>query len=674
MNGHRTLVTCGEIHYPRSTRAMWPVLLERSKALGLNMVATYVFWNFHETSRGNYDFTGERDLGHYLDLCQQKGLSVFLRVGPYICAEWNYGGFPPYLRDEPGITIRTMNAAYTARVEAFFHKLAAVVRPHFASNGGPVVLVQVENEYTNVAKRYGGEGQEYLRWIVELAKRVGLTTVPTTTCEGGAQGVIETSNGFTIPPERIAAVRKSHPGTPLLWTELYPAWYRVWGGRNPMPRDVREIAGAILDFVSRGGSGWNYYPWHGGSNFGRNPMYLQTTSYDFSAPIDEYGGITQTGVYLGQFHAFMQEHSSIFLEGYSSDSLDGEHRTTTWTKGSDQLLLVRGTDPKDARLLNGKGETLFDLNAVHSKVEHSYSETNWTTVPGGDEASSWTMWKESLPGVRQDKGVVSIEPIEQLLLTKDMTDYCWYSTMLLVAKAGAQEIVIPYGGDFFYVFVDDALVASSKLPLHEDRGAITPDDPVHPRVVANVSEEHHESGFRHAFTIPSLPEGAHRLDLLAVAIGMVKGDWQIASPMNFERKGIWEGVLFNGKPLRNWTMRAGLIGERSVSAPTKDENIWRATGTPQPLQWYRKQLAVPASLLSGSAVFRIDGNGLGKGMIWLNGKAVGRHWLIDASNAPETPSQRYYHVPSDWLRQSNELILFEEHAVLPTEVRLQVRA
>ncbi|WP_353073937.1 beta-galactosidase [Tunturiibacter gelidoferens] len=149
-----------------------------------------------------------------------------------------------------------------------------------------------------------------------------------------------------------------------------------------------------MDFVSRGGSGWNYYPWQGGTNFGRHSMYLQTTSYDFSSPIDEYGGITRTGVYLGQFHSFMQEHSSVFLEGDRSDSSDGEQRTTTWTKGSDQFLLVRGNDLKDARILNTKGETLFDLNAAHSRVEHSYSEANWTTVSGSDEANSWQMWKE----------------------------------------------------------------------------------------------------------------------------------------------------------------------------------------------------------------------------------------------------------------------------------------
>jgi len=293
VDGRRLLLACGEMHYPRSTRAMWPILLQRSKALGLNTITSYVFWNVHETSRGVYDFSGERDLGHYLDLCQQQGLAVFLRVGPYICAEWNYGGYPPYLRDEPGITIRTMNKAYTARVEAWFERLAEVVKPRLKPNGGPVILVQVENEYANVAKRYRDAGQEYLRWIVELAKRLGFASVPSTTCEGGAQGAIETSNGFTIPPERLAAVRKSHPGTPMLWTELYPAWYRVWGGRIASARDPRSIAGGILDFISRGGSGFNYYPWHGGSNFGRNAMYLQTTSYDFFAPLDEYGSVRE---------------------------------------------------------------------------------------------------------------------------------------------------------------------------------------------------------------------------------------------------------------------------------------------------------------------------------------------------------------------------------------------
>jgi beta-galactosidase len=691
LNGRRVLMSCGEIHYPRSTRAMWPTILELSKALGLNTIATYVFWNFHETSRGVFGFSGDRDLGHYLDLCKEHGLSVFLRVGPYICAEWNYGGFPPYLRDEPGITIRTMNKPYMDRVEAYYERLAEVIKPHLASNGGPVILVQVENEYGNVSKRYGDAGQEYLRWIVELATRVGFAGVPTTTCEGGAQGAIETSNGFSIPQQRIDTVRKTHPGTPLLWTELYPAWYRVWGGGIAQGRGGPAMAAGILDFVSRGGSGWNYYPWHGGTNFGRTSMYLQTPTYDFFAPLDEYGTITESGAYLGRFHGILQEHRTTLLEGDRTETTENGERTVVWHHGSSELRLVQeipaepehrgpfGQSTPHAKLLDTDGKTIFDLNETPGSVAHSFSAAEWKPVHGEQSAPLvWQTWQEPLPEQRTDKGVVSLQPVEQLLLTKDATDYCWYSTTLHISAAGPRELVIPYGGDFFYVYLDGKLVATSKIPLKEDRGPITPDDPTSPRIVANTSEVGHENGFRHSFSLPELAPGAHRLDLLACALGMVKGDWQIASPMNFERKGIWEGVLWNDAPLSNWTMRAGLVGEQRMSSTKTKLITWTAEGAQaaedsRPLRWHRAEVQIPENLLGNSAVFRLDANGLGKGMMWVNGHAVGRHWLILASRPAGTPSQRYYHVPADWLRAQNEIILFEEQAASPVNVQLQVR-
>jgi hypothetical protein len=670
VDGRRMLLACGEIHYPRSTRAMWPVLLERSKTLGLNTIATYVFWNFHETSRGVYDFTGERDLGHFLDLCQEHGLKVFLRAGPYICAEWNFGGFPPYLRDEPGIVIRTMNKPYTARVEAYFERLAEVIKPRLASSGGPVILVQVENEYANVAKRYGDGGQEYLRWIVDLAGRVGLTSVPTTTCEGGAQGAIETSNGFSISAERLQAVRKSHPGTPLLWTELYPAWYRVWGGADIHARDPRSMAGAILDFISRGGSGFNYYPWHGGTNFGRNSMYLQTTSYDFCAPLDEYGGVTATGVYLGRLHAVLQEHSSVLLDGDCTYTVEGQTRTIVWRKGSDEVRMVQSIHPGlslgqsfppmqviAARLFGPSGEVLFDVDATAESATRSFVAPEWKPVTQQSNlALAWKTWDEPLPADRSGQGFVSVDPLEQLSLTKDSTDYCWYSATVQVAGDGPRQLVIP--------------------------GPITPDDPVHPRIVANPSEAGHEHGFQHTFTLPSLASGPHRIDLLATGLGMIKGDWQIASPMNFERKGIWEGVLLNGEPLRNWTMRPGLAGELHKLPTVPAAVSWSPAADSRPLRWYQATIAVPPSLLGGSTVFRLDAIGLGKGMLWVNGHSLGRHWLIEAkppsspaSTAAPTPplSQRYYHVPAAWLEASNEILIFEEQAASPAKVQLQSR-
>jgi hypothetical protein len=417
---------------------MWPSLLDRSKALGINTITSYVFWNFHETSRGTYDFSGERNLGHFLDLCQERTLGVFLRVGPYICAEWNFGGFPPYLRDEPGITIRTMDKPYTSRVETWFERLAEVVKPRLMSSGGPIMLVQVENEYTNVAKRYGEDGQEYLRWVVKLADRLGYGGVPSTMCEGGAQGAIETSNGFSIPPERIEAVRKNHPGTPLLWTEIYPAWYRVWGGGIAPAGDGRFLSAGVLDFISRGGSGINYYPWHGGTNFGRNSMYLQTTSYDFFAPIDEYGNATAAGIYLGGLHSVLTEHSSILLEGDRTESAEDSERIVTWRKGNEELRMVQqilaeqpggGGFPrrqiKSTQLLDAKGEVLFDVDTAREAVTRSFVASEWKPLPQPNNLPiDWTAWDEPLPVGRDDKGILSVQPIEQLSLTKDGTDYC----------------------------------------------------------------------------------------------------------------------------------------------------------------------------------------------------------------------------------------------------------
>jgi hypothetical protein len=690
VDGRRMLLTCGEMHYPRSTRAMWPALLKRSKDLGLNTITSYVFWNFHETSRGIYDFSGERDLGHFLDLCQEHGLAVFLRAGPYICAEWNFGGFPPYLRDEPGITIRTMNTAYTNRVQAWFERLAEVVNPRLASNGGPVILVQVENEYSNVSKRYGEQGQEYLRWIVALANRLGFGSVPSTMCEGGAQGAIETSNGFAISPERIEAVRKAHPGTPMLWTEIYPAWYRVWGGGAIPTGDGRFIAGGILDFISRGGSGINYYPWHGGTNFGRNSMYLQTTSYDFSAPLDEYGCVTAAGQYLGRMHAVLQEHSAMLLEGDRSESTEGSTRNVVWRKSGEELRLVQ-TIPaeqphrgdgfprmqvKSARLLDAKGQVLFDVDATCEAVTRIFVAEEWKSVVAeGRQSLTWQSWDEPLPSERGDQGAVAQEPVEQLSLTRDSTDYCWYSASVQVAADGPQEIVIPYGADFLYLYVDGSFTATSKLPLSEDRGPITPEDPAHPRILANISEKDREHGFRHVFSLPNLSPGTHRIDLLATALGMIKGDWQIASPMNFERKGIWEGVLWNGKPLENWTMRPGLIGEKQNLASDAGVKGFFAPvpAGPRPLRWYKTSMTVPAALLAGLAVFRFDAAGLGKGMIWVNGRSLGRYWLIEARGQSGVPSQRYYHIPADWLRPINEVVILEEQAASPTRVQLQTR-
>jgi hypothetical protein len=584
-NGKRTLLISGEIHYARSTRSMWPALLDRSKALGLNGIAAYVFWNFHELERDVYDFSGDRDLGHFLTLCKQRDLHVFLRSGPYCCAEWNYGGFPPYLRDEPGITTRTLNEPYLKRVEKYFERLAVEVRPHLATRGGAVVLVQVENEYANVAKRYGKEGQQYLEWMAALARRVGLADVPTTMCEGASEGPISTFNGYEVTAERIADFRRKNNRDPILWTELWPAWYDVWGETQPSQpldytkdwtdtrdHDPRTIALSILVFLGNGGSGWNYYMWQGGTNFGRTSMYLQTTSYNFSAPLDEFGRESFKGLYLGHLHKALQAHEDYLLQGERTSTVEpaGRQRIAWSLNGRELVLLLdfpptasdaRHHRPIAAQIIGPDGKTVFDSQDLYSQLQSAWNAQPWSRLETGPR--QWLASCEPMPSARLHQATRSPQPVEQLLLTKDHTDYCWYCTTIDIAAAGPQQLVIPYGGDFFYVYLDGKLVGQTVAPLKEDRGPITPEDPAHPRINLNPDRPFKTDGYRHAFDLSNVAAGKHRLEILATALGMIKGDWMIDSPMNFERKGIWEGVLLNGSPLAGWEMIPFLAGEKS---------------------------------------------------------------------------------------------------------------
>jgi len=680
VDGQRVLLISGEIHYARSPRAVWPALLDRSVACGLNSIAVYIFWNFHEPRRDVYDFSGDRDLGHFLGLCAERGLHVILRAGPYCCAEWNYGGFPPYLRDEPGIVIRTYNEPYLKRVRKYFTHLLAEIRPYLATQGGPVILVQVENEYANVAKRYGADGQRYLVWMAGLAKDLGVD-VPVIMCEGGAPGAIDTVNGFSIPDHRVAEFRKAHPDLPMVWTELWPGWYDTWGFQHHR-RAAANIAFHLLRFLARGGSGWNYYMWHGGTNFGRTSMYLQTTRYDFDCPLDETGRLTAKAHYLGRLHAELQAHAPFLL--------DGQRRTTgartDWTLNGNTLTLTLDDGAQAARLQDPSGKVLFDTSDDFREA-FQVPQPPWQTV---HRITDFQSWLEPFPAQRGD-AVSAAMPVEQLSLTHDESDYCWYSTTLRVEKDGQQEIEITHGGDLLYLYLDGHLVAQSQPPFAENRGpTLSAGDggnagPGDVGAAANDLELLVRDGFRQRFTFPSAP-GTHRLDILAVALGLVKGDWQIAGPMQTERKGIWGEVRHNGRALHGWEMRPRLVGEGQAGGIP-----WEAAGHPRACAWYAADFTLAQETLDGDHDFRLDLSGLGKGMLFINGRHLGRYWLIEGHgygadqgwqdatldglslDPPGEPTQRYYHVPRAWLRQRNRLVLFEETPICPGAIPLEMR-
>ena len=696
IDGERTLLLSGAIHYPRSTPAMWPELIRRSREAGLNTIETYVFWNLHEAELGVYDFSDRLDLVAFCREAQRQGMHVILRIGPYICAEINFGGFPAWLRDIPGIQFRTINAPFMAEMERWVRWLCAYLDPLFAGNGGPIILAQIENEYGLIAPTYGETGQRYLGWAIELGRTLEVG-VPWVMCVGGMPGAIETINGF-YGHEMIDDHHAAHPDQPSLWTENWPGWYDLWGYPHHT-RAAENVAYGVARFVAAGGTGVNYYMWHGGTNFGRESMYLQTTSYDYDAPLDEYGLETTKSRHAAALHRVLLRHAATLLgaeravatplggglvgyryahAGHTLQFVCNDDRTTAraWQHAGRSVMVA----PR-AVLIIADGEPAFDTAVVAPDDRISRA-----MQPVGP-ALAFACRDEPWPAGRAADGAHQADqPIEQLRLTRDRSDYCWYSTTLAIAddEAGAGTLVLGGAADLVYCFIDGVRVASGPALLLENRMRTDGDlaafaGEVRKRYDAMFTYDGDDT-FVLRFPL-TLPAGAHRLDILCCAVGMVKGDWQIGfQNMAGEAKGLWRPVSWNARQLAGpWTMWPGLEGERTAVTAGADAAGWRAPDAARPLRWWRAQFSRPGD----DAPLALDLAGMGKGLAWLNGRLIGRYWLIAATGTSDAwlataiidrgvgePTQRYYHLPAEWLADENTLVLFEETDAAPETVRV----
>ncbi|KAG9142628.1 hypothetical protein Leryth_020648 [Lithospermum erythrorhizon] len=184
INGQRRILFSGSIHYPRSTPEMWEDLIYKAKAGGLDVVETYVFWNIHEPSPGQYNFEGRNDLVRFVKTIQKAGLYAHIRIGPYVCAEWNFGGFPVWLKFIPGISFRTDNEPFKKAMKGFTEKIVNLMKSEclFKSQGGPIILSQIENEYGNQVKEGGQPAYNYMTWAAKMAVETD-TGVPWVMCK-----------------------------------------------------------------------------------------------------------------------------------------------------------------------------------------------------------------------------------------------------------------------------------------------------------------------------------------------------------------------------------------------------------------------------------------------------------------------------------------------------------
>ncbi|KAF7829626.1 beta-galactosidase 5-like [Senna tora] len=682
INGQRKILLSGSIHYPRSTQQMWEDLIRKAKDGGLDVIDTYVFWN--------YNFEGRYDLVQFIKTVQKVGLYAHLRIGPYVCAEWNYGGFPVWLKYVPGISFRTDNGPFKAAMLGFTKKIVQMMKNEklFQSQGGPIILSQIENEYGPESKALGAAGRSYINWAANMA--VGLDTgVPWVMCkeDDAPDAVINACNGFYCD-----YFSPNKPYKPTMWTESWSGWFTEFGGPN-YQRPVQDLAFAVARFIQKGGSYVNYYMYHGGTNFGRSaggPFI--TTSYDYDAPIDEYGLIREPKYgHLKELHKAIKlcEHALV-----SSDptvtSLGTYQQAHVFNSGTRTCaaFLANYHSKSTARVTFNNNH--YDLppwsisilpdcrTVVHNTANVRVETSEIQMLPTNSKLFKWETYDEDLSTLAETSRITAAGLLEQINVTRDTSDYLWYITSVDINPSesflrGGQNpsISVESAGHAVHVFVNRQFIGSAFGTREET--SCTFNGPV------------------------NLRAGTNKIALLSVAVGLPN----VGLHYETWKTGINGPVLLHGLDQGNkdltwqqWSYQIGLKGEAmNLVSPNGVSSVeWvqesLATQTQQQLKWYKAYFDAP----EGNEPLGLDMGSMGKGQVWINGESIGRYWMAYAKGECNSctysgtyrstncqlgcgqPTQRWYHVPRSWLKPTNNLIVvFEELGGDPRKISLHKR-
>ncbi|GMH17475.1 hypothetical protein Nepgr_019316 [Nepenthes gracilis] len=671
INGQRKILISGSIHYPRSTPDMWEDLIQKAKDGGLDTIDTYVFWNVHEPSPGHYNFEGRYDLVRFVKTVQKVGLYVTLRIGPFVCAEWNFGGFPVWLKYVPGISFRTDNEPFKRAMQGFTQKIVEMMKGEnlFASQGGPIILSQIENEYGAYLRAYGAAGESYINWAAKMA--VGLDTgVPWVMCkeDDAPDPVINTCNGFYCD-----AFKPNKPYKPMLWTEAWSGWFTEFGG-PVYERPVEDLAFAVARFIVQGGSYFNYYMYHGGTNFGRTaggPFI--TTSYDYDAPIDEYGLLRQPkhGHLKELHHAIKLCEQALISSNPTVTSLGSYQQANIFSSGQGQCAaFLSNYNPNSATRVMFNNMH-YDLpawsisilpdcrNVVFNTARVGVQTSKFQMLPTDSLLLSWETYDEDISFLEDRPTILALGLLEQINVTRDTSDYLWYMTSVEISSSdGGQAPILSVvsAGHALHVFIN-GLLSGSAYGSRKKRGF--------------------------TFTGPvNLRAGLNRIALLSIAVGLPNvgphfETWStgILGPI------VLHNVNQGGKDLswQKWSYQVGLKGETmnldSPNGASSVEWIQSSGQSYHPLTWYKAYFDAP----EGDEPLALDMQSMGKGQVWINGQSIGRYWTSFANGACNTcgyagtyrspkcqsgcgtPTQRWYHVPRSWLKPTrNLMVIFEE--------------
>jgi beta-galactosidase len=294
LDGKPFQIRCGELHFARIPQPYWRQRLQMCKAMGLNTVCAYLFWNYHATAPGVFTWTGNADAAEFCRIAQEEGLWVILRPGPYSCAEWEGGGVPWWLLKEDGIVLRSRDPRFLNPAKAWLREVGRVLAPLQITRGGPILMTQVENEYG-----FYGSDKEYIRELRQAELDAGFDVPlfacnpPRVTQNGLIPELFQSANFGGDPAGQFAALRKLQPKGPLFCSEYYPAWFDNWGLKHHGAKSDKDFFGPIEWMLQKGAS-FSIYMVHGGTTFGfwsgcSSPFSPNITSYDYEAPVNENG-------------------------------------------------------------------------------------------------------------------------------------------------------------------------------------------------------------------------------------------------------------------------------------------------------------------------------------------------------------------------------------------------
>lgn len=557
LDGKPFQIISGEMHPARIPREYWQHRIRMAKAMGCNTIAAYVFWNYHETKEGAFDFkTGNRDIAEFIRICRQEKMWVLLRPGPYVCAEWDFGGLPPYLLKYPDIRIRCMDTRYMAAAERYISKLAKEVVSLQCMNGGPILMVQIENEYGS----YGND-KKYLEALRKAWLKNGIS-VPFYTADGPTPYMLEAGHikGTAIGLDSGGSdadfdqAKKADPDVPSFSSETYPGWLTHWYEKWQRP-DTNALK-KEMEYLLKNKKSFNFYVIHGGTNFGFtaganafSPTQYQPdiTSYDYDAPINEQGAAT------AKYHMLRN-------------------------------LIARYVDYKIPDIPK-------PIPAIEiPSIEMRYSGSIWYDLP---------------------TAVISAQPLPMEALGQNQ-GLMLYRTKLIGHKSGKLKIWEPH--DYALVFLDGKFIDT----VYRDGGNWTVD-------------------------LPKTDVKDPTLDILVEGMGHIN-----FAQFMIDRKGITDRVTLNGMTLMNWEhYRIPMTGiHPNTMGNTSNQHLISRPAHGKGL-FFKGNFTLTET---GDTYF--DLSSYSKGLVYVNGHHLGRHWNVG-------PQQRLY-CPAGWLKKgNNEIIVFD---------------